>query len=342
VSPNTRSSPRKRGPAIAGMSGVMFALMLAACAPAAAPPPSHAAAAAAGPEITVKATPVPLNPQDPGQAGLGAFTYAGGLNLTSDQSSRLHGMSDLKAYPDGRLLAIGDEGDLLQARLLLDPAGRLVGLTDARLTAIVGEDGQPLAARGKKESDSEGIAELANGDRLISLEEDDRILLYPHDGGRPRRAPAPDAKFPFNLGMEGLAENPAAGPDAYMVGAEASGDTWICHLASSCVKGRTVAKGPEYGLSGLQPLPGGRVAYLLRAWDPVRGSRILLRIVGPKGDQEGQLELAAPLTVDNFEGVAAVPNRDGRVRFYLISDDNFASSQRTLLLAFDWQPPSGR
>ncbi|RAK60413.1 hypothetical protein DJ021_11645 [Phenylobacterium hankyongense] len=322
------------------MSGAIFGLMAAACAPAPAPRPSPSVGAS--PAIAVKAAPVPLNPQDPGQVRLGAFTYAGGLNLTSDQSARLHGMSDLKAYPDGRLLAIGDEGDLLQARLLLDPAGRLVGLTDARLSAIVGEDGQPLAARGKKESDSEGIAELANGDRLISLEEDDRILLYPHGGGRPRRAPAPDAKFPFNLGMEGLAEDPAAGPDAYMVGAEASGDTWICHLASGCVKDRTVAKGPEYGLSALQPLPGGRVAYLLRAWDPVRGSRILLRIVGPTGDQEDQLELAKPLSVDNFEGLAAVPGRDGSTRFYLISDDNFASSQRTLLLAFDWRAPSRR
>ncbi|HZZ33856.1 MAG TPA: hypothetical protein VFE10_17870, partial [Phenylobacterium sp.] len=29
-------------------------------------------------------------------------------------------------------------------------------------------------------------------------------------------------------------------------------------------------------------------------------------------------------------------------RFYVISDDNFSKSQRTLLLAFDWKPPAGR
>ena len=41
---------------------------------------------------------------------------------------------------------------------------------------------------------------------------------------------------------------------------------------------------------------------------------------------------------DPFEAIAAVPAKDGSVRFYLLSDDNFQSSQRTLLLAFDWKP----
>ncbi|MEO8115392.1 MAG: esterase-like activity of phytase family protein [Phenylobacterium sp.] len=316
-----------------------MAVVLAACAPQSAPLPSRPVPA--GPGIVVQAAPVPLNPGDPKDIQIGAFTYAGGLALTSDQTSRLHGLSDLKVWPDGRLLAIGDEGDLLQAHLELDAAGRPTGLTNARLTAITGEDGQPLNARGKQESDAEGIAELANGDLLVSLEEDDRILLYPHDGGPPRRAPMPDVKFPFNEGMEALAAYPAAGPDAYVVGGETSGETWICRLSATCVKDRTVAKGAEYGLVAVQPLPAGRIAYLLRAYDPLRGARITLRIVGAGGAVDGELELAGPRTVDNFEGLAAVPGRHGGIRLYIISDDNFSSSQRTLLLAFDWRPSPG-
>ena len=46
-------------------------------------------------------------------------------------------------------------------------------------------------------------------------------------------------------------------------------------------------------------------------------------------------EIAAPLAVDNFEGVAAVRAPDGGVRLYIVSDDNFSPRQRTLLLAFD-------
>jgi hypothetical protein len=41
------------------------------------------------------------------------------------------------------------------------------------------------------------------------------------------------------------------------------------------------------------------------------------------------------LTIDNFEGIAAKELPDGRVRLYVISDDNFSASQRTLLMVFD-------
>jgi hypothetical protein len=51
-----------------------------------------------------------------------------------------------------------------------------------------------------------------------------------------------------------------------------------------------------------------------------------------------RMDLAAPMTVDNFEGVAVVPRANGGLRVYLLSDDNGNASQRTLLLAFDWKP----
>lgn len=233
------------------------------------------------------------------------------------------------------MLSESDEGDLLKARIMLDAKGRLVGVADGRMTFLNGIDGKPLQS--KQEADSEGVALLANGDMLVSFEEHDRILLYPAKGGAPREVPSPDVKFPFNLGMEALAAYPKAGPDAYIVGGEASGQTWICRLSGGCVADRLVAKPPEYGLTAVAPLPDGRIAYLLRAWDPVRGSRVTLTLQDGKGTEIARLDLAKPLTVDNFEGLAALPGRDGDIRFYLISDDNFSQSQRTLLLAFDWK-----
>lgn len=44
---------------------------------------------------------------------------------------------------------------------------------------------------------------------------------------------------------------------------------------------------------------------------------------------------AALNNVDNFEGIAVRRLDDGRVRIVIISDDNFSSRQRTLLMAFD-------
>ena len=41
-----------------------------------------------------------------------------------------------------------------------------------------------------------------------------------------------------------------------------------------------------------------------------------------------------PLTVDNFEGLA-VREEAGRTFLYIVSDDNFSGSQRTLLMKFE-------
>ena len=290
---------------------------------------------AAGSGVTVKAAPVALNPDAPTQDRVGDFAYAGGLVLTADDTSRLHGLSDLSISADGQLTAVSDEGDLVQARIILGADGRLTGVAAARISALPNLDGKPLPS--KAEGDAEGLAVMGDGARLVSFERHHRIWLYPADRGLPRPAPSPGAKFPDNDGMEALSPDPDAGPDAYVVGAEDTGETWTCRLTTTCTQGPTIAKPDGFGLASLTRLPQGRTAYVLRAWDPARGSRITLTIRDASGEV-ARLELAKPLTVDNFEGVAAVPGADGRVRFYLISDDNFSASQRTLLLAFDWTP----
>ncbi|WGU39544.1 esterase-like activity of phytase family protein [Phenylobacterium sp. NIBR 498073] len=316
------------------LAAALASLALAACAQQA--PALPTAPLAAGPAIAVAAALVPLNPADPAQDRIGDFRYAGGLALSSADTARFHGLSDMAIRNGVDLTAVSDEGDLLKARLMLDKTGRLVGLEGARISALPGLDGKPL--QGKLESDSEGMALLANGDMLISFEQRHRIWLYPADGSPPREAPAPDASFPANGGMEALGPAPDLGPDVYLAGGEESGQTWTCRLSAGCTPGPVIAKPPEFGLVALTRLPQGRTAWLLRAWDPVRGNRVILTVQDAQGAEVGRLDLARPLTIDNFEAVAAVPAKDGAVRFYLLSDDNFQSSQRTLLLAFDWTP----
>lgn len=311
----------------------ILAAALSACAPAM-PPPLPAAPVPAGPQLRLTVEPVALDAADPSRTQVDGFAYAGGLVITSGDTARLHGLSDLEIDADGRLTAVSDEGDLFQARLALGADGRLTGLTDGAMTPLVGLDGGPL--QGKGESDSEGLAVMPNGDRLISFERDSRIWLHPAAGGPPRAVPSPEAVFPENSGMEALGPDPAAGADAYIVGGEDSGELWTCRISSACAPAGKVEKPAEFGLVAVRRLPQGRTAYLLRAWDPLRGSRIVLRIDGPRGEID-LLTLARPLTVDNFEGLAAAPMTHG-LRFYLLSDDNFQSSQRTLLLAFDWTP----
>ncbi len=266
---------------------------------------------------------------------IGDFHYAGGVAISARDTDQLHGLSDLEVAGTDRLIAVGDFGILLEARLIFDADERLAGLADARMTRLRDEDG--TLPSDKADVDAEGLALMPGGDRLVSFERRHRILLYPAGGGAPRRVPAPEEAFPANGGMEALAADPEAGEDAYLVGAEVSGSTWSCRAAAACIQGPRVEKPEEFGLVAMRRLPRGQSAYLLRAYDEVRGVRVSLQIVDA-GKIVAQMDVTAPLTVDNFEGLGAVQRPDGGFRFYLISDDNASPSQRTLLLAFDWRP----
>jgi hypothetical protein len=285
--------------------------------------------------VTVEAIPVPLNPQDLSQNRVGEFAYAGGVALRSRQADRLHSLSDLEVTASNRLVAVGDDGIFFDAQLAFDSSQRLTGVTDTTITVLNGEDGKPFAE--KTDTDAEGLAILSSGDRLVSFERHDRILLYPATGVRPRRVPAPETSFPPNGGMEALAADHEAGPDAYVVGGEISGDTWACRVSARCIAAQRIDKPAEFGLVSMKRVRGLDAVYLLRAFDPQRGSRISLQVFR-SGRMVGRMDLARPLTVDNYEGVAAARRSDGGVRFYLLSDDNGGDPQRTLLVAFDWKP----
>jgi hypothetical protein len=265
---------------------------------------------------------------------MGNFVYAGGLVLSSRETNRLHELSDLVISGTDRIKAVGDDGIFFEARMLFDEAGRLNGITEARVTPMLDMNGRPLVGTMR---DAEGMTMLPGGDVLVSFEREPRIWLYPVNGGPPRAVASPKATFPPNEGMEAIDVMPDIGADVYMVGAESTAETWTCRLAGGCVKGPTLQKPKEYGLVSLNRLPDGKTAYLLRAYDPARGPRVSLRILdGTK--LYDRMELARPFTVDNFEGLASTSTRNGQRRFYLISDDNAAADQRTILLAFDWRP----
>jgi len=297
--------------------------------------------------LQIQTQDVLLNPGDPTQTRVGAFIYRGGLHLSSDQSDQLHGFSDLDLLEGHRLIAVGDRGALLEAELVLDQQQVLKGLESAILRPLKGEDGQFLLE--KADSDAEGLTHLRNGDRLVSFEEKHRILRYPAAGGPPQLMPFPRCVFEPNQAMEALTAD-LEKQDVYWVGSEFTGDVWRCHLNQpehrssnwpDCQRHHSVSLPPDLFLVAMRQLPQNRTAYLLRGYFPERKSnKILLRIVENKARTQilAELELAPPLIQDNFEGLAAVQLPEGGTRFYLLSDDNFNPEQRTLLLAFDWQP----
>ena len=118
---------------------------------------------------------------------IGDFHYAGGIAISARDTDQLHGLSDLEVAGTDRLIAVGDFGILLEARLIFDADGRLAGLADARMTRLRNEDG--TLPSDKTDVDAEGLALLPGGDRLVSFERRHRILLVPGQ----RRCAAPCA-----------------------------------------------------------------------------------------------------------------------------------------------------
>lgn len=292
--------------------------------------------------IGLRTSPVALNANDPAQNRIGPFTYAGGLEIRAVGTPRLHGLSDIAVLSGDRLVAVTDEGDAFEARLVLDASGRLSDVRDGRLSRLVDRDGQPL--RGKRRADAEGLAVMPNGDRLVSFEREHRIWLYPGGDGRPVPVAAPAAAFPENEGIEAMVPYAPAGPNAYLAGSE-GGNVWLCSTQTGCKSTTLGAMVPAgFALTGMAAYDdAGSLVLLERAYDVKRGARAMVRVLGPRAADMprvlAELPIEAPLTRDNFEGVAAVRQSSGRVRLYLMSDDNFSAKQHTYLLAFDWSLP---
>ena len=98
-------------------------------------------------------------------------------------------------------------------------------------------------------------------------------------------------------------------------------------------------------------LPNGKLVVLLRGvrWALPPQFPALLVIADPAGiEKDAMLEsrflarIDAPFPSDNFEGMTVVDEGDGSWTIWLISDDNFTSYQRTLLLKLRWDLGQGQ
>lgn len=277
---------------------------------------------------------------------VGRLAYRGGVELRS-RNPMFVGLSGLEVTEDGRVVAISDEADWIDARLVLDDQDNLVGFTDVRGAFMRDERGRTL--RTKAEADSEGLTQLADGRFAVSFERSQVVRIYDlnRDGpfGVAVMGPRLDgaSRLPTNQGLEAL----AAMDNGLLVGAEGGdADTtqlWLAPLdAQAPAPARFAYPLSEgFSLTGLDRLPNGDFVALERFFAPIIGPRArITRFAAPTGEggsveKEVLATLDAPFPVDNFEGISAVRTRDGATRIYIVSDNNKSAQQRTLLLAFD-------
>ena len=95
----------------AALVGLAALSVLSACG---SPEPQRARLAAVS--VPVEVTPVPLDLHDPSVRNIGAFVYAGGIEIRGADSG-VHELSDLRIVSGDRLVAVSDQGYLLGRRV---------------------------------------------------------------------------------------------------------------------------------------------------------------------------------------------------------------------------------
>jgi hypothetical protein len=288
--------------------------------------------------IVVRSEPVAVRPADPAATRVGGLEYRGGLRLTSPDR-RFGGLSGLRVAADGRsLVAVSDHGYRLAFDLVYDGDGRLVGAGDAEIEALRGPKGGSLAEL--PAGNAEALAPADGGGLIIAFEIRPRLLTYPPGGGVPVPVPSPPGldRAPDNEGIEALTRLRTGRLLALTEGMRVSGGNrgWIGGVAGWWEVTWRTSQG--FQPTGAATLPDGDVLVLERRILPpgARVRRLAARDAVPGAVLDGTeiARLEGAMTVDNMEGIDARRNPAGEILVYLISDDNYAFYQRTLLMMF--------
>jgi hypothetical protein len=323
---------------------LFICLLIAACTGA--PPTSPVGAQPVA--LDIHSEPLVMKLDEPGLKRLGKLIWRGGISMTAN-SANFGGWSDLEVSPDGRTLSsISDVGSWLTATVEYDSEGNLNGLKDGRIGSLRGLDGKPLVH--KDRADAEGMALLPDGSWLVSFERFHRIWRYPTLDGVPTAINLPDdfGRQPWNGGVETLTALPDGRVIAISEEYEVSPGLlagWVGRpdgTGGYAWQSFRYTKIADFNPTAIRPLPNGGFVLLERAFDIARGVRIRILRAEAADFEPGAIarpreiaRLASPLAVDNLEGVAATRGPRGETLIWLISDDNFNSLQRNLLLLFE-------
>lgn len=287
--------------------------------------------------VEIEVTPVALNPHDPAQTRIGPFDYLGGWELVS-YAPAFGGFSSLRATGN-RIELLTDGGGLLD--FSINRFGHIYGASMAPLPAVCGRMTDKYAR------DSEALARAADGTRWVGLEYYNTLCRIDPDGHATLAKPPEMKRWDPLYGPETvlrlasgrfivIAERDPDGSDARPM-LVYDGDPVGGHAAPRLYRYR-----PPQGFSPTDAtqLPDGRLLVLNRAFGVPSLFTANITIIdlakpAPGGVYSGPVlaSFAAPVIADNMEGIDAV-QQDGRTIVWIVSDNNFASWQRSLLLKF--------
>ena len=290
-------------------------------------------------EAALTYTPVQFAGDDPGRRDVGRLHFLGGWELASPDH-RFGGLSGLRINGN-EVIAVSDAGMVMTFPL---PGGSAA--PRVRFQPVI--EG-PGPERRRTTRDTEGI--WIEGDQLwLTFERQNAVWRYDRATmhGETEAQPAPMRGWRGNSGAEAI-NRFANGRFLVLEEGRDNGSTTstaVLFAGDPALPGMpwmrlTYRRPAGYRATDAATLPDGRVLILNRGLIGLQLSAKLtvadVRGLQPGGDLNAQevATLAAPLVVDNMEGVA-VTQEYGRTIVWLISDDDFMRVfRRTLLLKFE-------
>jgi len=284
----------------------------------------------------------------------GSLLYSGGIVFWSENEA-LGGISAIRMLDGGnRFLAVTDKGNWVTGSIERDSSGKIVGIKSARIAPLRDNKGKPF--RSKKNGDAEGMEIV--GDRvLVSFERNSRILKYKLDfnkldsSGKKFRSSIRKIKLPNNSGLEAISVLQSSGAlklakTEIVVFSENSLDA-KGNIRGFISKGNkwkqfTVREKGGYKITDATLLPDGELLILERQFSLISGVRIRIRKLPVKEIVPGALldgdilfEADSRFQVDNLEGISAWRNGNNQTMLTIVSDNNFSSLQRNIMLEFE-------
>ncbi|WP_298301573.1 esterase-like activity of phytase family protein [uncultured Erythrobacter sp.] len=285
---------------------------------------------------------VPLSEEDPSLNRVGDLKYLGGLDIPR-MGQNIGGLSGLRWDAESkRLLAITDDARWVWM-VPVEEDGRLTGVTELEVGQLLGIYGEPL--EGKQDGDSEALYRDEDGVWGVAFERHHRVMRYLNGLSKPPFETIfdPEGELEITEPNNGL-ESYAVGSQGHLMCAErlATQGRSNCNFYSYAEDRHTdFAVSPPEEVEALKGVPtdadalsDGTFLILFRSYSPAKGNTAAIVAYEPDGTRSEIATFLPPLTIDNFEGLAVREEGD-RTFLYIVSDDNFSSSQRTLLMKFE-------
>lgn len=322
-------------------------------------------------ELTAKH--VALQALNPKRKIIGDLTFVDGFHLASTDK-RFGGLSGIDVLEDGNLLAVSDDGAFVWIDLGEDgvtpKSARISGMKDAVGKMMPGKAERD--AEGLAYADGLALVSFEGNHRVLAFDVGTcgaaargAPVVFSAFGGS--LAPAFDQaglKVGGNSGPEALAVAPGW---FLFTGLESQAG------GASPLSARAIEAPPVFDLAignGMPPVVGMDVvadgdtvrAFSLHRSTNAMASNVIsivetmfvrefdqagvpanrmseIRARRQERFRETSTRVLAQMnifvTIDNFEGIAARELPDGRVRLFVIADDNFSAKQRTLLMIYD-------